>query len=80
MREGDGVTVKMQGVEMVKVDEFKHLEPTIQSYGRKERRRSGVICDRQIAARVKGMDYKMVARPAVIYGLRVGDTDQKTHS
>lgn len=32
-------------VEMVKVDEFKYLEPTIQSYGWKERRRSGVRAD-----------------------------------
>ena len=30
---------------------------------------SGVICDRRIPARVKGMVYKVEVRPTMLYGL-----------
>ena len=30
---------------------------------------SGVICDRQVPARVKGKVYKVAVRPPVLYGL-----------
>lgn len=34
-------------------------------------RLSGVICDRRTAAKMKGNIYKIIVRPAVIYGLEV---------
>ena len=74
-------TVKMQGVEVAKVDDFKYLGSTLQSNGecgrevKKRlqagwngwRRMSGVICDRRVPARVKGKVYKVAVRPAMLY-------------
>ena len=76
-------TVKMQGEEVAKVDDFKYLGSTVQSNGecgrevKKRvqagwngwRRMSGVICDRRVPARVKGKVYKVAVRPAMLYGL-----------
>ena len=76
-------TVKMQGEEVTKVDDFKYLGSTVQSNGEcgKEvkkrvqagwngwRRMSGVICDRRVQARVKGEVYKVAVRPAMLNGL-----------
>ena len=76
-------TVKMQGEEVTKVDDFKYLGSTVQSNGecgrevKKRvqagwngwRRMSGVICDRRVPARVKGKVYKVAMRPAMLYGL-----------
>ena len=76
-------TVKMQGEEVAKVEDFKYLEPTVQSNGecgRKVkkiiqagwngwRRMPGVICDRRVPARVKRKVYKVAVRPAMLYGL-----------
>ena len=76
-------TVKMQGEEVTKVDDFKYLGSTVQSNGecgrevKKRvqagwngwRRMSGVICDRRVPARVKGKVYKVAVRPAMLYGL-----------
>ncbi|XP_051780741.1 uncharacterized protein LOC127527129 [Erpetoichthys calabaricus] len=81
-REVSGM-VRMQGIELVKVDEFKYLGSTVQSNGdvgrevkkrvqagwSEWRRVSGVICDRRISARVKGKVYRTVVRPAMLYGL-----------
>uniref|UniRef100_A0A8C4NFF6 ribonuclease H n=1 Tax=Eptatretus burgeri TaxID=7764 RepID=A0A8C4NFF6_EPTBU len=81
-REGGGM-VRLQGVEVGKVDGFKYLGSTVQSNGecgrevKKRvqagwsgwRRVAGVICDRRGAARVKGKVYKTVVRPAMLYGL-----------
>ncbi|MCI4385396.1 hypothetical protein PGIGA_G00049960 [Pangasianodon gigas] len=81
-REGSG-TVRLQGEEVKKVQEFKYLGSTIQSDGEcgKEvkkrvqagwngwRKVSGVLCDRKISARIKGKVYKTVVRPAMLYGL-----------
>ena len=76
-------TVKLQGEEVTKVDDFKYLGSTVQSNGecgrevKKRvqtgwngwRRISGVICDRRVPARMKGKVYKVAVRPAMLYGL-----------
>ncbi|XP_051788414.1 uncharacterized protein LOC127529327 [Erpetoichthys calabaricus] len=81
-REVSGM-VRMQGAELAKVDEFKYLGSTVQSNvdcGREVKKRvqagwngwrrvSGVLCDRQVSARVKGKVYRTVVRPAMLYGL-----------
>ncbi|KAK3566754.1 hypothetical protein QTP86_004437 [Hemibagrus guttatus] len=81
-REGSG-TVRLQGEEVKKVQEFKYLGSTVQSNGEsgKEvkkrvqagwngwRKVSGVLCDRKISARIKGKVYRTVERPAMLYGL-----------
>ncbi|KAK3548575.1 hypothetical protein QTP70_014501, partial [Hemibagrus guttatus] len=81
-REGSG-TVRLQGEEVKKVQEFKYLGSTVQSNGEcgKEvkkrvqagwngwRKVSGVLCDRKISARIKGKVYRTVVRPAMQYGL-----------
>ncbi|KAK3509090.1 hypothetical protein QTP70_020302 [Hemibagrus guttatus] len=81
-REGGG-TVRLQGEEVKKVQEFKYLGSTVQSNGEcgKEvkkrlqagwngwRKVSGVLCDRKISARIKGKVYRTVVRPAMLYGL-----------
>ncbi|KAK3560325.1 hypothetical protein QTP86_006298 [Hemibagrus guttatus] len=81
-REGSG-TVRLQGEEVKKVQEFKYLGSTVQSNGEcgKEvkkrlqagwnrwRKVSGVLCDQKISARIKGKVYKTVVRLAMLYGL-----------
>ncbi|KAK3565192.1 hypothetical protein QTP86_000998 [Hemibagrus guttatus] len=81
-REGSG-TVRLQGEEVKKVQEFKYLGSTVQSNGEcgKEvkkrvqagwngwRKVSGVLCDRKILARIKKKVYKTVVRPGMLYGL-----------
>ncbi|MCJ8742949.1 hypothetical protein PDJAM_G00088090 [Pangasius djambal] len=81
-REGSG-TVRLQGEEVKKVQEFKYLGSTVQSNGEcgKEVKRrvqagwngwrkvSGVLCDRKLSARIKGKVYETVARAAMLYGL-----------
>ncbi|KAK3506810.1 hypothetical protein QTP70_029082, partial [Hemibagrus guttatus] len=77
-REGSG-TVRLQGEEVKKVQEFKYLGSTVQSNGEcgKEvkkrvqaswngwRKVSGVLCDQ----RIKGKVYRTVVRLAMLYGL-----------
>ncbi|MCJ8731241.1 hypothetical protein PDJAM_G00197160 [Pangasius djambal] len=81
-REGSG-TVRLQGEEVKKVQDFKYLGSTVQSNGEcgKEvkkrvqagwngwRKVSGVLCDRKTSARIKGKVYKTVVRAAMLYGL-----------
>ncbi|KAK3522406.1 hypothetical protein QTP86_009978 [Hemibagrus guttatus] len=81
-REGSG-TVRLQGEEVKKVQEFKYLGSTVQSNGEcgKEvkkrvhagwngwRKVSGVLCDRKISARIKGKVYRTMVRPAMLHGL-----------
>ncbi|KAK3505580.1 hypothetical protein QTP70_004943, partial [Hemibagrus guttatus] len=81
-KEGSG-TVRLQGEEVKKVQEFKYLGSTVQSNGEcgKEvkkrvqagwngwRKVSGVLCDGKISARIKGKVYRTVVRPAMLYGL-----------
>ena len=44
-------------------------ESTVQAGWNGWRRMSGVICDRRVPARVKRKVYKVVVRPAMLYGL-----------
>ncbi|KAK3543205.1 hypothetical protein QTP70_012499 [Hemibagrus guttatus] len=81
-REGSG-TVRLQGEEVKKVQEFKYLGSTVQSNGEcgKEvkkrvqagwngwRKVLGVLCDRKISAGIKGKVYRTVVSPAMLYGL-----------
>eukprot|EP00064_Thunnus_orientalis_P021775 superscaffoldBa00006835_g21943 len=78
-REDSGM-VRIQRVEVVKVDVFKYLGSTGQSNGecgREEKKRvqagwrrvSRVICNRRVPTRAIGKVYKRVMRPAVLYGL-----------
>ena len=76
-------TVRLQGAEVKKVQDFKYLGSTVQSNGEcgKEVKRrvqagwngwrkvSGVLCDRRVSARMKGKVFKTVVRPAMLYGL-----------
>ncbi|KAK3532187.1 hypothetical protein QTP86_009294 [Hemibagrus guttatus] len=81
-REGSG-TVRLQGEEVKKVQEFKYLGSTVQSNlycGKEVKKRvqagwngwikvSGVLCDQKISARIKGKVYRTVVRLAMLYGL-----------
>ena len=81
-RESSGM-VRLQGAEVVKVQEFKYLASAAQGSGdcgREVKNRvqagwsgwrkvSGVICDRRVSAKVKGKVYRTVVRPAMMYGL-----------
>ncbi|KAK3559772.1 hypothetical protein QTP86_020723 [Hemibagrus guttatus] len=72
-REESG-TVRLQGEEVKKVQEFKYLGSTVQSngeYGKEVKKRvqagwngwrkvSGVLCDQKISARIKGKVYRTV--------------------
>ena len=76
-------TVKMQGEDVAKVEDFKYLGSTVQRNGecgrevKKRvqaglngwRRMSGVVYDRRVPARVKGKVYRVAVRPAMLYGL-----------
>ena len=39
---------------------------------------SGMICDRRVPAGVKAKVSKVAVRPAMLYGLKNGGTDEKT--
>ncbi|KAK3518494.1 hypothetical protein QTP70_001487 [Hemibagrus guttatus] len=92
-REGSE-TVRLQGEEVKKVQEFKYLESTVQSNGEwaKEvkkrvqagwngwRKVSGVLCDRKISARIKGKVYRTVVRPAMLYGLETVSLKKRQES
>ncbi|XP_016321114.1 uncharacterized protein LOC107672441 isoform X3 [Sinocyclocheilus anshuiensis] len=76
-------TVRLQGEEIKKVQDFKYLGSTVQSNGEcgKEvkkrvqagwngwRKVSGLLCDKRVPARMKGKVYRTVVRPAMLYGL-----------
>ena len=80
---GDDEMVLLQGVEVPKVKEFRYLGSTVQCSGgcgsevkrrvqagwNNWRRVSGVICGKRLSACMKGKVYKMVVRPAMLYGL-----------
>ena len=76
-------TVKLQGADLAKVQDFKYLGCTVQDNGdcQKEvkkriragwngwRKISGIMCDRKLSAKVKGRIYKVAVRPALMFGL-----------
>ncbi|KAK3530597.1 hypothetical protein QTP86_028829, partial [Hemibagrus guttatus] len=92
-REGSG-TVRLQGEEVKKVQEFKYLGSTVQSNGEcgKEvkkrvqagwngwRKVWGVLCDQKISARIKGKVYRTVVRAAMLYGLETVSLRKKQES
>ena len=79
----DGEELKLQGEKVKRAKNFKYQDSTVSSDGRcKEevRRRiqagwmswrkvSGVLCDRNLSAKVKSKMYKSVVRPTVLYGM-----------
>ena len=85
-------TVKMQGEEGAKVEDFKYLGSTVQSNGecgrevKKRvpaglngwRRMSGVICDRREPARVKGEGVQGDSEANNVVRVGDGGTDEKT--
>ena len=78
-----GSSVKLQGAELAKVDEFNYLESMVQENGKCERevkkwiqagwsrwrKVSGIICDRKLSTRVKGKIYNTAVRAAMLYGM-----------
>ncbi|KAK3540325.1 hypothetical protein QTP70_029588, partial [Hemibagrus guttatus] len=92
-KEGSG-TVRLQGEEVKKVQEFKYLGSAVQSNGEcgKEvkkrvqagwngwRKVSGVLCDRKISAGIKGKVYRTVVRPAMLYGLETVSLKKRQES
>ena len=78
-----GSSVKLQGAELAKVDEFKYLGSMVQENGKCERevkkqiqadwskwrKVSGIICYRKLSTRVKGKVYNTAVRPAMLYGM-----------
>ena len=81
---GASGTVRLKGVEVERVNEFKYLESTVQNnvecgtevkkWGQAGwggwRQVSGSSCDKSVAAKVKGRVYKRVVRPAMLFGWR----------
>ena len=79
----DGEELMLQGEKLKRAKNFKYLGSTVSSDERckeKVRRRiqaewmswkkvSGVLCDRQLSARVKGKMYKSVFRPSMLHGM-----------
>ena len=88
---GGRETIRLQGAELAKVDDFKYLGSTVQSNGdcdREVKKRvqagwngwrkvTGVLCDRNVSARTKGKVYKTVVRPAMLYGMETVPTTKK---
>ena len=44
------------------------IDPRIQAGWQNWRKLSGVLCDRRLSSRLKGMIFKTVVRPAMTYG------------
>ena len=74
--------VAIEGESIPKVDKFRYLGSIIQENGdieedinhrirvgwQKWKNASGVLCDKRIPLRLKGRVYRMVVRPALLYG------------
>lgn len=78
----DGSQMYLGQEKLKKVEAFRYLGSTLSGDGELEREINGMIqigwknwrkcscliCDRKVSARVKGMIYRSVVRPAMIYG------------
>ena len=74
--------IELRGVKLKRVSEFKYLGSTLQEDGgasREVERRiaarwhawrnmSGILCDKRVPLYIKGKIYKVVGRPALLYG------------
>ena len=77
----DGEELKLQGEKVKKAKSFKYLSSTVSSDGRCEEvrrriqaewmswRKSGVLYDRKVSAKVKGKLYRSVVKPTMLYGM-----------
>ena len=80
--EGDSGKVTMGGVVVPRIEKFKYLGSIVEERGdidedishrirpgwQKWRKTCGVLCDKKIPFRLKGRVYRMVVRPALLYG------------
>ena len=80
--ERDDGEVIIGGVVVLRVEKFKYLGSIVEERGnidedishriraesQKWKKVSGVLCDKKIAFRLKGRVYRMVVRPALLYG------------
>ena len=79
---GDYGEVTMGGVVVPRVEKFKYLGSMVEDGvilmgilatvlergGKNEKKAAGVLCDRKIPFILKGRVYRMVIRPALLYG------------
>ncbi|KAF3651837.1 Cysteine proteinase inhibitor 6 [Capsicum annuum] len=82
VRRENEVVVKLEAQEVCKRDKFKYLGSVIQSNGEidedvshrigagwmKWKLASGVLCDKKVPPKLKGKFYRVVVRPALLYG------------
>ena len=82
VRRENEVVVKLEAHEVCKRDKFKYLGSVIQSNGEidedvshrigagwmKWKLASGVLCDKKVPPKLKGKFYRVVVRPALLYG------------
>ncbi|KAF3660389.1 putative OTU domain-containing protein-like isoform X1 [Capsicum annuum] len=82
VRRENEVVVKLEAQEVCKRDKFKYLGSVIQSDGEidedvshrigagwmKWKLASGVLCDKKVPPKLKGKFYRVVVRPALLYG------------